>query len=474
LETQMNFEQAERRFRELQALRDKGGLDADTFHVEVAKLLVRDERGVFWMPDAASGVWFCNRGEGWAPGDPHAEPPPEMGHAGSLQARRRRTRRLAAVGVALCALLGIAGALAWWQGPAIFGDRSRPEATQTPVVTVTIASPADGSQVALGQEVSIEFTLAATPDLQAVARVELQVDGQTVDTQSVRSQIQAGQTSFPLSLSWRPSAGGEHAVTVTALSEEGNLLGVATTTLHVTEASAGTLPDLACTPDATFVADVTIPPGATFPPGARMDKAWQVRNKGSCAWGVGYELVLVAGESLGAPGAVPVPPTDAGQMADLSVTFWAPSEVGAYASVWQLQSPGGVFFGPTLTLEIQVEVLAHESLPPAAPDNLQATVTENGRAVRLTWEDRSDNEDAFRIYREDVEASIGLAPANAKVFVDEGVACGHTYRYAIAAFNAAGAAPSGTAEVILPPCAPADTPLALPPTPSVETPSPVP
>jgi Ig-like domain from next to BRCA1 gene/Bacterial Ig domain len=474
VETQINFEQAERRFRELQALREEGGLDANTFHVEVAKLLVRDEQGVFWMPDADSGTWFCNRGEGWAPGDPYAEPPPETDQVGGLQARRRRMRRLAVAGAALSALLAITGALAWWQSPAHVGDRSLPATIQTLVVAVTIASPADGSQVVLGQEVSIESTLAATPDLQAVARVDLQVDGQTVNTQSVRSQIQAGQTSFPLSLLWRPRTGGEHAVAVTALSGDGSLLGVATITLYVTEASAGTLPELACVPDATFVADVTIPPGATFPPGARMDKAWQVRNKGSCAWGVGYELVLVAGESLGAPGAVPVPPTDAGQPADLSVTFWAPSEVGAYASVWQLQSPGGVFFGPTLTLQIQVEVLARESLPPAAPADLQATVAENGRAVRLTWEDRSDNEDAFRIYREDVEASIGLAPANANLFVDEGVACGHTYRYAIAAFNAAGAAPSGTAEVVLPPCAPADTPLPALPTPTTEPASPVP
>jgi hypothetical protein len=470
----LDFEQAERRFVELQTLRDEGKLDVDTFRVEAAKLLVRDERGVFWMPDADSGTWFCNRGEGWAPGDPHAEPPLGTDQAGRRRARRRLIGRLSAVGAALCALLGAAAVLVWWQGPAMVGDRSRPAATQAMHVAVTIASPADGSQVALGQEVGIESTLAAVPDLQAVARVELRVDDQTVETRSVRSQVQAGRSSFPLSLSWRPRAGGKHAVAVAALSGEGDLLGVATIALYVTEASAGTLPELACVPDAAFVADVTIPPGTAFPPGARMDKVWQMRNKGSCAWGVGYELVLVAGESLGAPGGVPVPPTDAGQAADLTVTFWAPSEAGSYASMWQLQSPGGLFFGPTLTLEIQVEVLAQESQPPAAPADLQATVIENGRAVRLTWQDRSDNEDAFRVYREDVEASIGLAPANARLFVDEEVACGHTYRYAIAAFNAAGAAHSGTAEVVLPPCAPADTPLPLLPTPSAEPASPVP
>jgi hypothetical protein len=82
--------------------------------------------------------------------------------------------------------------------------------------------------------------------------------------------------------------------------------------------------------------------------------------------------------------------------------------------------------------------------------------------VRLIWEDRSDNEDAFRIYREDVEASIGLAPANAESFVDEGVVCGNRYRYSLVAFNAAGTSVlSEPAEAVLPACAPADAPPSL-------------
>ncbi|MFC2037679.1 NBR1-Ig-like domain-containing protein [Chloroflexota bacterium] len=215
-------------------------------------------------------------------------------------------------------------------------------------------------------------------------------------------------------------------------------------------------------PDATFDADVTIPPDAVFPPGVRMDKVWQVRNSGSCAWGVGYELVQTAGQDLSAPAAVPVPNTAAGDMADLAITLWAPLGSGTYTSVWQLRSPDGDLFGPALPLTISVEALAQESAPPAAPTDLQATVVEDGSLVRLTWSDRSDNEDAFRIYRSDVEASIALAPANAEQFVDKGVVCGNTYRYLIMAFNAAGSsAISATAEAALPPCAPANVPPTL-------------
>jgi hypothetical protein len=115
-----------------------------------------------------------------------------------------------------------------------------------------------------------------------------------------------------------------------------------------------------------------------------------------------------------------------------------------------------------LTLDIEVEALAEESLPPAAPVDVRAEVSEDGDAVWLTWKDESDNEDAFRVYRQDTEASIGLAPADAEVFVDEAVTCGNAYRYGVVAFNAAGAsAISETAEVVLAPCAPADEPPTL-------------
>ena len=457
----MNFEQAERRFRKLQEQQQSGNLDEERFRVEVAKLLLRDERGVFWMLDADSGAWFCNRGEGWSPGDPYAEWSPEAGRPAGRQAGRR-LGRLLALGVALIALLGVAGTVALQQGLVAPWNPYQPTPTLSTNVQVTIASPGDGSQVALGQGVAIESTIDASPDLQGVVRVELQVNDRTVDAQPVRPKIQPGQTSLPLSQPWRPTAVGAYQVTVTAFSDKGDPLGTAAITLHVAETSDETLPEPACIPDAAFVADVTIPPGTAFPPGARMDKVWQVRNTGSCAWGVGYELALLEGGDLGAPAAVPVPPTAAGEWIDLTITFWAPAEVGAYANAWRLRSPDGQFFGPTLPLTVHVEILAEKSLPPVAPANLQAAVTQDGTAVRLTWEDRSDNEDAFRIYREDVEASIGLVPANAQLFVDREVACGHSYRYAVVVFNAAGTSPvSETAEVALSPCAPTDTPPTL-------------
>jgi hypothetical protein len=458
----VNFEQAERRFRRLQRQHASGSLDETVYQVEVAKLLLRDEQGTFWMLDADTGAWFCNRGEGWTPADPHTDHPSLAQPLPKRTSPRSYLSRWIALGIALVTLLGAVGVLALQQGWVDLWNRPRSTSPVSTDIQVSIASPAEGSQVALGQVVAIESTIDASPDLGDVDRVELRIDGQTVDTQPVAPKVQRGQTSLPLSQPWRPNQAGEHQVVVTALSGEDNVLASATVVLRVAETADEPLPEPACVPDATFVADVTIPPGAAFPPGARMDKVWQVRNSGTCAWGVGYELVRRAGQELDAPQSVPIPVTPAGEPVDLTVTLWAPTDVDTYASFWQLRSPDGQFFGPTLPLTIAVEIRAEQDLPPVKPAQLRATATQDRGAVELAWQDQSDNEDAFRIYRQDVEASIGLVPANQELFVDQSVACGHTYVYAIVAFNAAGASPSSdAAEVTLPPCVPTDEPPAL-------------
>jgi hypothetical protein len=457
----MDFEQAEHLYQELQNQRDRGDLDADTFRVEVAKLLVRDDHGIFWMLDAADGRWYCNQGDGWILDDPRAAQPLEPFLPPKRKPRARLRSWALGIGIVVIVLAGLAGILTLQQWPDILGNPTQ-RAAEDQVVKVTIASPADGSQVAIDQEIAIESTIDTVSGLEIVDHVDLVVNGQTVGSVAVRPKIQPGQTSLPLSQAWLPTTTGEYQVTVIARWSELERLGEASITLYATEAPDEKRPEPACTPDATFVKDVTIPPGTAFPPGARMDKVWQVRNSGSCAWGVGYELALVEGDALGAPSAVPVPSTASNQTVDLTITFWAPQEVGSYTSTWQLQSPNGEFFGPTLALDIKLEILAQEDLPPPAPSDLQATVSEDGKAVRLSWTDHSDNEDAFRIYREDVEASIGLVPANSVRFVDHNVACGNVYRYAVVAFNAAGTSPLDVAtEVTLPPCSPTNEPPSL-------------
>ena len=458
----MDFRRAEHELRELQTAHDGGSLDEETFRIEVAKLTLRDEDGVVWMLDPESGTWICNRGDGWAPRNPHEaavvlEPQPAGPDLQGVEPRS--VVRWVALGLALLLLLVAAVAVLWRLG--LLDEWGLLSGSQSPgtQAQVTIASPPDGSQVPVGKQVSIESLIEGDPDLQTVNRVELQVEGQQVFSQAVQFSLQPDQTTLPLSPSWRPGSVGEYRVSVVAFSEDGNALGKDTITLLVTEVVDEPLPETACVPGATFLRDVNIPPGAAFPPGVWREKVWQVRNAGSCAWGEGYTLVLREGQRLSAPAHVAVPATVAGESAEIRLTFQVPEAPGVYASTWQLQAPDGEFFGPTLSLSIAVEAQVEENPPPDAPAGLQAEVPPAGDAVLLTWEDRSDNEDGFRIYREDFEANIALTRANVQVYRDEDVACGNTYRYYVVAFNASGPSPrSQPVSAVLPPCVPAGTP----------------
>jgi len=248
----IEYQQAEQRFQELQARRDSGDLDETAYRVEVAKLLFRDERGVFWMLDADSGDWFCNRGQGWQPGDPRAEesPPPER-RARQRLARWRSARALTLTALVVV-LVGLLGVLIWRGGLGLPWGRSAQPAGDGVQVQVTIASPATGSQVPLGHEVAVESTIDALPSLAVVDHVDLVVAGVTVDQELVRPRVQPQQTSLPLSQPWLPAAVGEYQVAVVAFSGAGEPLGVAAIHLQVTKTADQVVPEPGCVPDATF------------------------------------------------------------------------------------------------------------------------------------------------------------------------------------------------------------------------------
>ena len=61
--------------------------------------------------------------------------------------------------------------------------------------------------------------------------------------------------------------------------------------------------------------------------------------------------------------------------------------------------------------------------------------------VRLNWQDKSNNEDGFHVYRADDEGPalvIADVGENVTEYVDTEVASGHTYTYSVSAFNSMG------------------------------------
>lgn len=110
-----------------------------------------------------------------------------------------------------------------------------------------------------------------------------------------------------------------------------------------------------CTDNLVYVADATIPDGTVVVAGSTLDKQWQVRNNGSCAWGQGYTFEIYDGQSLGAPAEQALPATEAGAEATIRMLLTAPTAPGEYMSAWQAVNPDGTPFGDPIYIDFIVQ-----------------------------------------------------------------------------------------------------------------------
>lgn len=120
-----------------------------------------------------------------------------------------------------------------------------------------------------------------------------------------------------------------------------------------------------CINDLRFVADETLPDHSQVRPGQELDKAWRVRNTGTCPWGPGYTLRFLRGLPLGAESPQPLFPAKPGAEVVLRVRFIAPEEPGIYSSLWQAFDPQGQPFGEPIY--ILIEVVEKPTSTPAIP-----------------------------------------------------------------------------------------------------------
>ncbi len=115
--------------------------------------------------------------------------------------------------------------------------------------------------------------------------------------------------------------------------------------------------------NARYVADLTVPDDTEFASGTNFVKAWRIENIGSAIWGDGYHLVFLGGEPMAEILGYPIPPTQPGQTADLTIFMTAPETPGTYVSLWRLQDARGNWFGEVLFTRIKVPGTA-VSIPP--------------------------------------------------------------------------------------------------------------
>ncbi|MGE5405924.1 MAG: stalk domain-containing protein [Candidatus Saccharibacteria bacterium] len=111
------------------------------------------------------------------------------------------------------------------------------------------------------------------------------------------------------------------------------------------------------------------------------------------------------------------------------------------------------YLGDVESKPVEVTTLAGKGTP-AAPSKLESTVAETGKAVKLSWNDNSGNEQEFVLERKSGTEAYKALPsitAGATEYTDSTVSAGQSYSYRIMARNATGSSDySNEASVSMP------------------------
>jgi methionine-rich copper-binding protein CopC len=351
--------------------------------------------------------------------------------------------------------------------------------------TATIVSPANGSTVAVGQQVLIQSSAA---DEAGISRVELLINATPVRTDP---PAEGTPTTFAIAQPWFPEAPGDVVVQVIAYNTQNQASLPASITLHVVEsvaqatsAAAPTqtpVPDVTeesgCTLNASYVTDVTIPDNTELQPGVSFVKTWRIRNSGTCDWEPGFHLVFVGGSQMGAGPSAAVPATASGSTADVSVPMTAPAAPGTYKSNWRVQSSEGQTFGSSVYALIVVPPPATDTpvptdtptptntaeptdtpepteTPPAAPTTLTMTTLPSGY-VSFVWVDNADDEEGFRVLADGAtHATLGVDEQGYGFHTGD-YFCGETVDITVVAYKGSLTSdPSNAVQYTGPPCPP--------------------
>jgi len=308
-----------------------------------------------------------------------------------------------------------------YRGDPTYEASSSPTLTQTvgrtPTATILTTSL---NPSALGD--AVIFTAAVNPPT-VTGNVQFEVDGVSLGA----SPLAGGVATFSIST----LTAGVHAVvasyggSVTYEASSGALTQIVNGPVPTATSVTSSLNPSALGDLVTFTATVS-PPTVT-----------------------GNVQFEVDGVSLGGPVTL-----DATGRARLTTSTLTPGEHTVVASYF-----GNVNYEASTSPTLTQTVGSTTATGPAAPTDLRATLLASPTRVSLTWRDNATNEVNFALERSaDGGPFTGLATVAARngtgrqvTFVDTTVAADSTYRYRVAAVNAAGpSAFSNTVTVVLP------------------------
>jgi uncharacterized protein YkwD len=141
-----------------------------------------------------------------------------------------------------------------------------------------------------------------------------------------------------------------------------------------------------CTNSASFVADVTIPDNTNVAGGTTFTKTWRVSNTGTCIWGPDYKLTHYSDEQLGAPDTVPLPITNPGQTADISVNLIAPNSSGNHRGNFVIENPAGLIMkiGDDSRLWVIINVTVTIAITPTASATALSNTSSSAATATVT------------------------------------------------------------------------------------------
>ena len=118
-------------------------------------------------------------------------------------------------------------------------------------------------------------------------------------------------------------------------------------------------PDLTATALAAcqFAVEAISDPGVwprVLMPGQQFVKQWTLENTGTCAWPTGTHLAFASGDALDVVAMPEIEPLEPGETIEIQITLQAPGDYATYASVWQLESDGGIPIEGELTITYRV------------------------------------------------------------------------------------------------------------------------
>jgi uncharacterized protein YkwD len=169
-----------------------------------------------------------------------------------------------------------------------------------------------------------------------------------------------------------------------------------------------------CVNKASFVTDVTIPDNTEVIGGSAFIKTWRVQNTGTCIWWSGYTLTHYSQETMSAPASVPLPVTNPGETADISVDLVAPSVAGTYQGNFVITNPDDLIMqvDNDSRLWLIINVVAAPTSEPttttagtAIPNAACALTTDTARTTAMV--------SALTTYRS--QSSLAALPVNAQL-----------------------------------------------------------